>query len=48
MDDALLVRGFERIANALRNIQGLPKRKRPTLQAVRQGLAFDQFQHQVA
>ena len=46
MDDALFVRGLERLGDLLRERQGLVERDRPARDALRQVLAFDQLHHQ--
>ena len=46
MDDALLVRGFERLGDLLRDRQRFVERNRSARDALRQVLAFDQLHHQ--
>ena len=46
MDDALLVRRFERLGDLLRDRQRLVDRDRPARNALRQVLALDEFHHQ--
>jgi hypothetical protein len=46
MNDALLVRGFERLGNLMRNHQRVVDRDWPAGDAVGQRLAVDQFQYQ--
>ena len=46
MDDALLVRGVERVRDLPRDRQRLVERQRPLRHAIGERLAFDQFQHQ--
>jgi hypothetical protein len=48
MDDALLMRGFERLRDLLRDRQRLVEWNRATRDALRQILAFDEFHHQRA
>ena len=46
MDDALLVRGFERLRNLLRDRQRLLDRDRAARNALRQIVALDEFHHE--
>ena len=46
MDDALLVRGFERIGDLLRDRQGFVEWNRAARNALRQVLALDEFHHE--
>ena len=46
MDDALLVRGFERLGDLFRDRQRLVERNRAPRDAVRQRRPFDEFQHE--
>ena len=48
MHDALLVSGFERIADLFRDVQRFVNRLRTTLQSVRERVTFDAFEHQKA
>ena len=48
MDDALLVRRFERLGDLLRNRQCLVKRNRPLCDEVRQRWPVHQLQHEGA
>ena len=48
MDDALLVRGFERFGDLARDRQRLVQRQRPSRDPIGQRRAFDQFHHQRA
>ena len=48
MDDVLLMRGFERLRDLLRDRQRLVEWNRATRDALRQILAFDEFHHQRA
>ena len=43
MNDSLLVRGFERIRDLLRDRQGFVERNRSPRDALRQVVAFDEF-----
>ena len=46
MDDALLVRGFERLGDLPRDRQRVGERHRALRDALREGLALDQFHHE--
>ena len=46
MDDALLVRGFERLGDLRRDRQRLIERDRATRDALREILALDEFHHE--
>ena len=46
VDDALLVRGLERLRDLLRDGERLVERQRPALQPLGEVLAFDQLQHE--
>ena len=46
MDDALLLRRFERLGNLFRDGQRLVERDRTTRNALREILALDEFHHQ--
>ena len=46
MDDALFVRGFQRLGDLLRDRQRLIKRYRAARNALGQILPFDEFHHQ--
>ena len=46
MDDALLVRGFERVGDLLRDRQRFVERDRAARDALRQILALDEFHHE--
>ena len=46
MNDPLLMRGFERLGDLLRDRQRLVNRDRPARNALRQVLALDEFHHQ--
>ena len=46
MDDPLLVRRFERVGNLTRGCHGFRDRHGAALQAIGQGLAVNQFEHQ--
>ena len=48
MDDALLVRGFERVGDLLRDRQRFVERDRAARDPLRQILALDQFHHERA
>ena len=46
MDDALLVRRFERLGNLLRDRKGLIERDRTSSNALREIVSLDQFHHE--
>ena len=46
MDDALLVRGFERVRDSFRDLQRLVNRNCTARDALRQVVAFDQLHHE--
>ena len=46
MDDAVVVRGFERFGDLSRNRQRLVERNRPARDAFREVLAFDELHHE--
>ena len=46
MHDPLLVRGFERLGDLLRDRQRFVERNRAAGDALRQVVAFDQFHHE--
>jgi hypothetical protein len=48
MDDALLVRRFERVSDLLRDGQRLGDRDRPARHALCEVLALDEFHHKCA
>ena len=48
VDDALVVRGLERLGNLLRDAQRLDERDRPAAQAIREVFALHQLHHQRA
>ena len=47
MDDAFLVRGFERVGDLARNGERFLERNRPPFDALGKGFALDQLHHQV-
>ena len=48
MDNPFVVRGFERFADPLCDVQSLFDRNRTASDTVRQGFTFNQFQYQVS